>query len=105
MNGVENTGLPVGPVIDRLIHEPVRLEIMVLLCNVREADFLSACDRIDVTRGNLSSHMTRLADAGYIEVKKEFVGRTPRTRLRITTRGIEALRLYRTAMQSLLSGK
>ena len=94
-----------GPLIDRLIHEPVRLEIMMMLREVQEADFISACDRIDVTRGNLSSHMTRLADAGYIEIKKDFVGRMPRTRMRITGQGKTALKLYRMAMQSFLSGE
>ena len=94
-----------SPVIDRLIHEPVRLEIMMLLRDVKEADFLYACDRIGVTRGNLSSHMTRLANAGYIEGTKEFVGRMPRTRMRITAQGKEALKLYRMAMRFLLSGK
>ena len=83
------------PVLDRIIHEPARLQIMALLNRVDQADFVAVSRGIMLTRGNLSAHMTRLEQAGYITVVKEFVGRVPRTRLRITPAGARAFTNYR----------
>ena len=58
--------------IDKLIHEPARLQIMTQLYVVEEADFLFLMRKTGLTWGNLSSHMSKLETAGYIEVKKEF---------------------------------
>ena len=81
--------------LDRLIHEPGRLAIMSFLASVEEADFLFLLDQTGLTRGNLSSHMTKLEKAGYVRVQKEFVEKLPRTSYRITPEGLGAYRAYR----------
>ncbi len=88
--------------IDRTVHEPARLVILAYLCAVESADFLFIANQTGLTRGNLSSHMTRLEQAGYVTVKKEFVDRIPRTLLRITKQGRNALRAYRKNMTRVL---
>ena len=90
--------------IDRLIHEPARLMILAVLYVVESADFLFLMRQTGLTRGNLSSHMTRLEAAGYIDIKKEFVGKIPRTLLRLTARGREAFETYRQGMIGVLEG-
>ena len=94
---------PLGE-IDRVIHEPARLAILGLLVAVESADFLFVQNQTGLTGGNLSSHMTRLEEAGYVEVTKEFVDRIPRTLLRATKKGRAALRLYKRKMLQVLKG-
>jgi DNA-binding MarR family transcriptional regulator len=81
--------------LDRLIHEPARLKIMTQLYIVESGDFTYLMRSTGLTRGNLSSHMTRLEEAGYIEIIKEFVDRKPMTMLRLTEQGREAFLDYR----------
>ena len=57
--------------IDRVVHEPARLKILAYLSVVKSADFVFLLSRTGLTYGNLSSHMSKLEDAGYIEVEKE----------------------------------
>ncbi|MBN2464440.1 transcriptional regulator [candidate division WOR-3 bacterium] len=90
--------------VDRVIHEPARLAILGLLAGLESADFLFVQNQTGLTGGNLSSHMTRLEEAGYVEVKKEFVDRIPRTLLRATKKGRAALRQYKRTMQQVLGG-
>ncbi len=90
--------------IDRVIHEPARLAILGLLAGLESADFLFVQNQTGLTGGNLSSHMTRLEEAGYVAVTKEFVDRIPRTLLRATRKGRAALRQYKQTMQKVLSG-
>ena len=87
--------------IDRLIHEPARLRILTLLSSVKEADFSFILRLLRLTNGNLSVHMRKLEEAGYVSVAKEFVGRTPRTTYAITEAGGKALQSYWTAMEQL----
>lgn len=87
---------------DRLIHEPGRLTILVILNAVEEADFLFLMDQTGMTKGNLSSHTARLEEAGYIEIEKSIVGKTTRTVYRLTSRGSQALRAYRDHMSGVL---
>jgi len=89
--------------IDRLIHEPARLLIMAYLYVVEAADFLYLMNQTGLTFGNLSSHMTRLEEAGYIEVEKTFVDKRPNTRLRLTATGRRAFEEYRESMRRLLA--
>ena len=89
--------------IDKLIHEPARLMILGVLLAVESADFLFVERQTGLTRGNLSSHMSKLETARYIEITKEFVDKIPRTLLRITDRGREALLDYTDKMKSVLS--
>jgi len=88
--------------IDRLVHEPARLMILAVLCVVESADFLFLLRQTGLTRGNLSSHMSKLEAAGYIDIKKEFVGKIPRTLLRLTDKGREAFQTYRQSMIQVL---
>jgi len=87
------------PDVDRLIHEPARFQIMAYLYVVESADFLFLMRQTGMTKGNLSSHMRKLEDAGYIEVVKDFVGRKPHTMLRLTKKGRAAFRDYSQGMK------
>ncbi len=94
--------------IDRMIHEPARLMIMAYLYVVESADFLFLMRQTGLTRGNLSSHMSKLEAAGYIAVKKEFVDKIPRTFLSLTHKGRKAFEAYRQDMEQVfdnLNGK
>ena len=88
--------------IDKTIHEPARLMILATLHAVESADFLFVERQTGLTRGNLSSHMGKLEAAGYIEIKKEFVDKIPRTLLRITDEGRAALLDYTNNMKQVL---
>ena len=88
--------------IDRLIHEPARLMIMAYLYVVESADFLFLMHQTGLTHGNLSSHMSKLEAAGYIEVVKEFVDRKPHTMLKLTKEGRTAFQAYRKSMMQVL---
>ena len=81
--------------INKLIHEPARLLIMAHLFVVESADFTYLMGQTDLTYGNLSSHMSKLEEAGYIQVEKSFKDRRPNTLLTLTTRGREAFEAYR----------
>jgi DNA-binding MarR family transcriptional regulator len=88
--------------IDRTIHEPARLLILAHLLAVESADFLFLMNQTQLTRGNLSSHLSKLEKAGYIEIKKEFVQKIPRTLLTITKKGRAALKQYQHNMKQIL---
>ena len=88
--------------IDRLVHEPARFMIMAYLYVVESADFLFIMRQTGLTRGNLSSHMSKLETGGYVKVEKEFVDKIPRTLLRLTDRGRKAFREYRKNMRNIL---
>ncbi len=88
--------------IDKIIHEPARLLILATLHAVESADFLFVERQTGLTRGNLSAHMSKLEDAGYIQITKEFVDKIPRTLLRITEEGRAALLAYTSAMKQVL---
>ena len=99
-----NEGLQPLAEIDKLIHEPARLMILATLHVVESADFLFVERQTGLTRGNLSSHMSKLEGAGYIEISKEFVDKIPRTLLRITDQGRAALLDYTNNMKQVLDG-
>ena len=88
--------------LDRLVHEPARLSILSQLYVVEEADFLFVMQQAQLTQGNLSSHLAKLEEAGYVGVEKGFVGKRPRTVLRITPTGQRALEQYVASMKQLL---
>ncbi len=94
----EQNALP--PVeIDKIIHEPARLLIIAYLYVVESADFLFLMNQTGLTKGNMSSHLSKLEAAGYVEVRKEFIKKIPRTLLRLTERGRTSFREYRENMQ------
>lgn len=89
--------------LDRVIHEPARLLIVGLLNGVKEADFVWLMHESGLTRGNLSSHLAKLEEAGYVEIEKTFRGKIPLTILRLTRAGRAAFAGYRKAMGNLLA--
>ena len=88
--------------IDKIIHEPARLLIMAHLYIVDSADFTYLMRQTELTWGNLSSHMSKLEEAGYIEVIKEFKDKRPNTMLKLTKLGREAFKRYRQQMLQVL---
>lgn len=88
--------------IDRTIHSPARLLIIAHLAVVESADFTFLLHQTGLTRGNLSAQLRNLEEAGYIDIKKEFVDNVPRTLASLTPEGRRAIDDYRTTMQNLL---
>lgn len=80
--------------LDRLVHSRIRLAVLSLLAGVDRAEFTFLRDQVNTTDGNLSAHVRKLEDAGYVESEKRFEDRKPVTRYRITGDGRRALRAY-----------
>jgi DNA-binding transcriptional ArsR family regulator len=89
--------------VDRLIHEPARYNVMALLYVVERADFLFVQNQTGLTPGNLSAHISKLEAAGYVDVNKEFVGKMPRTFLKLSDPGRMAFDDYRRHMRELFT--
>ncbi|MDP9365162.1 MAG: transcriptional regulator [Chloroflexota bacterium] len=85
--------------LDRLVHEPARLVILALLYPAESADFLFLLNQSGLTKGNLSSHLAKLEQAGYVEVLKGYNGKVPHTMLRLTEAGRTAYKAYRKQMK------
>jgi DNA-binding MarR family transcriptional regulator len=88
--------------IDRLVHEPARLMLMAVLYVIDSADFTFLMNQTGMTWGNLSAHMSKLEEAGYLEVEKSFKGKRPNTMLRLTLQGRAAFQAYRLKMKQVL---
>ena len=88
--------------IDRLVHEPVRLKILAYLSEVESADFVFLVSRLGLTVGNLSAHISKLSEAGYVSVEKSFKNNRPHTMVSLTETGRSAFNSYREAMLGLL---
>jgi len=88
--------------LDRTIHSPARLMILAYLSVVDSADFTFLLRQTELTRGNLSTHLKRLEEAGYIRVEKEFVERVPRTLIRLEEAGRQAIETYRENMRQVI---
>lgn len=80
--------------LDKIIHEPARLRIMMILAGIEQADFNFLLTTLNLTRGNLSRHIEKLESAGYLKVKKSFNGKMPNTNYQITQKGTKALTQY-----------
>lgn len=89
--------------IDEVIHGRVRLGIMAFLAGGEAADFNTLKTRLQLTDGNLSVHLRKLEDAGYVQVTKSFAGRKPLTQARITPQGRAAFVRYLDAMGRLVA--
>ena len=94
-----DTELPPIPKIDKTIHEPARLMIMAYLFVVESADFLFLQRQTGLTWGNLSSHLSKLENAGYVAIEKEFLDKKPHTTLHLTDKGRTAFQEYRESMK------
>jgi len=74
-------------VLDRLIHEPARLALLTVLSSVADADFLFLQRTTGLTKGNLSSHLAKLEEAGLVTIAKAFVHKKPTTTVALTADG------------------
>jgi DNA-binding MarR family transcriptional regulator len=90
--------------LDDVIHGRMRLGIMAYLASAEVADFNELKRLLDATQGNLSIHLRKLEDAGYIDIEKSFFGRKPLTRARITPAGRKAFADYLDAIAKLVDG-
>lgn len=91
--------------IDDVIHGRVRLGVMAVLAAVDSADFNTLKSRLQVTDGNLSVHLRKLEEAGFVAIDKRFVGRKPLTEARMTDGGRKAFIAYLDAMAGLVQGR
>jgi DNA-binding MarR family transcriptional regulator len=85
--------------IDKIIHEPARLLLMAHLFVVESADYLFLQRQTGLTWGNISSHLRKLENAGYVAVEKEFIDKKPHTTLKLTDKGRKAFKEYRKNMK------
>jgi DNA-binding MarR family transcriptional regulator len=85
--------------IDRLVHEPARLMILMLLYTAESADFTFLVNATELTDGNVSSHLSKLEAAGYVKIEKGYAGKRPRTTLQLTEKGQRAIEDYSNTMQ------
>ena len=88
--------------IDDVIHGRLRLGIMAYLSTASPAIFGELKDKVGATDGNLSTHLRKLEDAGYVRQEKRFVGRRPQTRVFLTDTGRKAWLIWIGRMQSLM---
>lgn len=88
--------------IDDIIHGRLRLGIMAYLSTVSPAIFGELRDKVGATDGNLSTHLRKLEEAGYVRQEKRFVGRRPQTRIFLTDTGRTAWLAWIAQMQSLI---
>jgi DNA-binding MarR family transcriptional regulator len=88
--------------LDEVIHGRLRLGVMAYLANAEVADFTELRTVLDATQGNLSIHLRKLEDAGYVAIDKSFLDRKPLTRARITPQGRKAFAAYLDAISKLL---
>jgi DNA-binding MarR family transcriptional regulator len=90
--------------IDEVIHGRLRLGIMVYLADVETADFTELKTVLEATQGNLSVHLKKLDEAGYVSIEKSFKDNKPLTRIAITPEGRAAFAAYLEALGRLIGG-
>lgn len=90
--------------LDKLIHEPARLAIMTALSACSSADFTFLLQLTGLSKGNLSSHLAKLENAGLVKIEKRFVGKTPNTLVSLTDVGQEAITRHWAALDKLRQG-
>jgi DNA-binding MarR family transcriptional regulator len=88
--------------LDDVIHGRVRLGVMAYLAEAEVADFTELKNLLDVTQGNLSVHLRKLEEAGYVSIDKSFLDRKPLTRVRMTDMGRAAFAAYLEAISKLV---
>ena len=96
------TQTPPSPDIDRVVHEPARLILMLHLSVVSNADYTWLRRQTGLTAGNLGAHLSRLESSGYVTADKSFVANRPRTEYRLSDAGRHALERYVVTMRTLL---
>jgi DNA-binding MarR family transcriptional regulator len=86
--------------VDRLIHEPSRMLIVTLLYTVEKVDFLYLLSETGLTKGNLSAHLSKLEEGGYVQIEKTFRGKIPQTLIRLSETGRKAFETYRKQLKN-----
>jgi DNA-binding MarR family transcriptional regulator len=89
--------------IDDVIHGRLRLGVMAYLSTVSPAPFNELKAKVNATDGNLSTHLSKLEEAGYVRLEKKFVDKKPRTNVHLTAKGRKAWIDYLSSLQALLS--
>lgn len=87
--------------LNRLVHEPARMAILVVLVNAEEVDFAFLLAATGLSKGNLSRQTSKLEEAGYINIHKYYRGKIPATSYRITSLGREAFAAYWRSMAAI----
>lgn len=89
--------------LDPLLHNQLRLAIMSLLIAHEQASFNFILDKTEASRGNVSVQISKLEEAGYVEVNKSFVDKKPLTTIKITPKGLDAMDTYTLALKEYLN--
>ncbi|PSP65483.1 transcriptional regulator [Halobacteriales archaeon QS_9_67_15] len=89
---------------DKLVHQPTRLQIFAYLYRHGETSFPDLTEELDVTEGNLASHIQRMEDADCVAVEKQFVDRKPQTTYELTDLGREKFEEHIGTLESLIDG-
>lgn len=88
--------------IDQVIHAPARLMVLTYLYVVESVDYVYLMRLTGLTWGNLSTHLSKLEEAGYIVIEKEFQGKKPHSTIRLTEQGREAFKAYKNSLRQVL---
>ena len=104
MTTVEPDAGPAHPLasLDRVVHAPARLMVLAYLYVVDSAEYLALMQLTGLTWGNLSTHLSKLEETGYVALEKGFRGKKPYTMVQLTTDGRAAFEAYRLQMQQVL---
>lgn len=88
--------------LDDVIHSRIRLAVMAILASVEDAEFTYLRDKVGATDGNLSTHLSRLSEAGYVDVTRTLAGGRPVSRYRLTAVGRASFKAYLAKLETLL---
>ena len=91
--------------LDEVVHGRLRLGIMAYLAHAEAADFNELKSALNATQGNLSIHLRKLEEAGYVAIDKSFLNRRPLTRARLTPEGRKAFGTYLDAIAKLVEDR
>lgn len=89
--------------LDKVIHQPVRTKIMAYLSSVKECDYTTLRNSLELSDGHMSTHMKELVASQYIEMEKTFVDNKPKTTYRITNAGRKAFTNYVSVLKDIIS--
>lgn len=90
--------------LDDIIHSRIRLAVMAILASIDDAEFTYLRDKVGATDGNLSTHLSRLSAAGYVETERQLIDGRPASRYRLTPAGRAAFAAYIKRIEDLLGG-
>jgi DNA-binding MarR family transcriptional regulator len=104
MSGTKTDGGELLPLaeIDNIIHASARLMVLVHLYVVESVDYVFLKNQTGLSWGNLSTHLNKLEEAGYVSIKKGFKGKKPQTMIYLSKQGREAFKNYKQNMQQVL---